>query len=57
MLLKIYPENPNPKAVRTKKGPFGDYAYSAKLDLGPLSAAFFRFKHTKPRRPKGDSAK
>ena len=39
----------NPRAIRTKRVPFGDYPYSAQLDLGPLSAAFFRFKHMKPR--------
>ena len=39
----------NPRALRTKKVPFGDHPHSVKLDLGPLSAAFFRFKHTKPR--------
>ena len=39
----------NPRALRTKHVEFGDYPYSVQLDLGPLSASFFRFKHTKPR--------
>ena len=45
----------NPRALRTKHVPFGEYPYSVQLDLGPLSAAFFRFKHSKPRG--GGSAK
>ena len=39
----------NPRAIRSKRQPFGEHPYSLQVDLGPLSAAFFRFKHIKAR--------
>ena len=42
----------NPRAIRTKRVPFGDQPYSAKVVLPPLSAIFFRFKPMKPRKRK-----
>ena len=45
----------NPRAVRTKREPFGDQPYSAKVVLPPLSAVFFRFRPMKERKKKDNS--
>ena len=44
----------NARAVRTKRVPFGEQPYSAKVTLPPLSAVFFRFKPMKPRKGKSE---
>lgn len=40
----------NPKPLRTKKKPFLDMQYSAQITLPPMSAVFFKFTPTKPKK-------
>ncbi len=40
----------NPKPLRAKKKPFLDMQYSAQITLPPMSAVFFKFTPTKPKK-------
>ena len=46
----------NPALIYTKKEPFLDMEYSARMTLPPLSAQFFRYKPRKRGALKGKKA-